>query len=242
MTIMDAFKVSGKGVAITGRIDSGTVHTGDSVCLTAANVGTKILTVDAIQIGQQTHASAKQGDTVGILVNGIDRRDISRGGGDKLSASCGAHSGAMVATQAAVHREVDEDVQSAPKDSNPRWKVDYTGEVKGSIQGEILTVMSISSSMTVVGAAMTPDGKGKAPESVRLTVRNAKSARPSASVRLTLADGTACSHDAASRKPSALKLLDSDQKTFHAELSGALRCAGGQKGRIEFTAVLRNQQ
>ena len=88
MTVMDAFKVSGKGVAITGRIDSGTVRTGDSVCLTAAKIGTKALTVNAIQLGQKMSDSAEQGDIVGILVGGIDKGDITRRGSDTLTARC----------------------------------------------------------------------------------------------------------------------------------------------------------
>ena len=88
MTVMDAFKISGKGVALTGRIENGIVRAGDSVCLTAAKIGRRTLTVNAIELGSNTPDSAKQGDIVGILVNGIDKGDISRGGSDKLTASC----------------------------------------------------------------------------------------------------------------------------------------------------------
>ena len=88
MTVMDAFKIAGKGVIITGRIDSGTVRTGDSVCLTAAKIGTRTLTVEAVENFGRSLESAHQGDSVGILVNGVDKQDISRSGSDKLSASC----------------------------------------------------------------------------------------------------------------------------------------------------------
>ena len=138
-----------------------------------------------------------------------------------------------------IQEEVNESVKDAMRNGDPRWRVDFGGDLDGSVQGEILTVVAIASSMTVVGAAMTPDRTGKAPQGVRLTVRNANSPRPSASVRLTLADGTACSDDVASRTASRLKLLDGNGKTFHAELSGALKCGAGE--RIEYTAKLRKQ-
>jgi len=157
----------------------------------------------------------------------------------KEPTESGASPETMVPTRAAVQQEVAEGVKSAQEDAHPRWKVDYTGDLKGSIEGEILTVMSVASSMIAVGAAMTPDHKGKAPQNIRLTIRNASSPKPSASVRLKLADGTTCSDDIASHKLSALNLLDGDKKTFHAELSGSLKCGAG--ARIDYTATLKKQ-
>lgn len=85
MTVMDAFKISGRGVAITGRVDTGSVKAGDTVCLVAAKIGTRVLKVEAIEL-RTLADEAKAGDMPGIVVNGIDTKDISRN--DQLRSSC----------------------------------------------------------------------------------------------------------------------------------------------------------
>jgi len=89
MPVADAFKITGKGVVLTGRIASGSVNVGDSVCLTAAKIGTRTLKVEGIEMFRKVLDSARQGDMVGILVGGIEAKDITRGGGDRLTATCG---------------------------------------------------------------------------------------------------------------------------------------------------------
>ena len=85
MTVMDAFKISGRGVAITGKVDEGIVRVGETVCLIAAKIGTRELKVEAVERGATTD-SAKAGDMPGIVVNGVDVKDISRN--DQLRSSC----------------------------------------------------------------------------------------------------------------------------------------------------------
>lgn len=84
-TIADAFKITGHGVAITGLVDSGSVRAGDSVCLIAARIGSRMLKVDSIEI-RGNKESASKGDRPGIMVSGIDTSDISPK--DELRSSC----------------------------------------------------------------------------------------------------------------------------------------------------------
>lgn len=94
MSIQDAFTISGKGVVVTGRIESGRVRVGDSVCLTAAKIGTRTLRVEGIEMFRKAVDSAGAGETPGLLVSGIEPADITRPGGDKLSGgACGAAGG-----------------------------------------------------------------------------------------------------------------------------------------------------
>jgi hypothetical protein len=86
-TVADAFKIQGRGVVITGRVDSGTVRVGDNVCLKSVKSGTRTLSVEGIEIAGNKD-SASKGDRPGILVSGIATSDVSPK--DELRSSCGA--------------------------------------------------------------------------------------------------------------------------------------------------------
>ena len=84
MMVMDVFKVSGQGVVLTGRIESGQVQPGDHVCLGGGHA----LTVKALQAGGRSAESAGRGEIVGILVDGVAKEDVAKGE-DRVTASCG---------------------------------------------------------------------------------------------------------------------------------------------------------
>lgn len=84
-TVADVFKIQGRGVIITGLVDRGSVRVGDSVCLKSAKIGTRTLTVTGIE-SRNKKDSAGKGERPGILVSGIDKRDVSPK--DKLLSSC----------------------------------------------------------------------------------------------------------------------------------------------------------
>lgn len=74
MTIEDVFDVRGRGVVVTGRIESGTLKVGDEVNLTGRTV-----TVLGIEIFRKTLEQASMGDNVGVLLRGIARDDVHCG-------------------------------------------------------------------------------------------------------------------------------------------------------------------
>lgn len=86
MTVMDVFKISGRGVVLTGRVDAGSVSVGDSVCLQSAKSGARVLQVESIEQMSSLVDSASAGDMLGILVNGIEAKDVSKN--DQLRSSC----------------------------------------------------------------------------------------------------------------------------------------------------------
>lgn len=88
MKVMDAFKVSGRGVVLTGAIERGSVRVGDSVCLTTVKAGQQTSTVKAILLKQSESEEASAGDMPGILFDDIDRKNITIRGTDRLSATC----------------------------------------------------------------------------------------------------------------------------------------------------------
>ena len=86
MTVMDAFKISGRGVVLTGRVDMGRINVGDTVCLETAKTGQRILKVESIENKRASADSASAGDMPGILVKGVEVKDISSN--DQLRSAC----------------------------------------------------------------------------------------------------------------------------------------------------------
>ncbi len=86
MQIQDVFNITGRGTVVTGRIASGTVATGDALCLTAADGRTRSLQVAGIEQFRKMSESASAGDNVGLLVSGLTKSDIAIG--DMLEPAC----------------------------------------------------------------------------------------------------------------------------------------------------------
>jgi translation elongation factor EF-Tu-like GTPase len=87
-TVMDAFKITGGDVdiVITGTVESGTITVGDAACLHAQKIGTREITIDAIEFFKKLATNAEAGDMIGIGVSGLDKNDLTKG--DSISASC----------------------------------------------------------------------------------------------------------------------------------------------------------
>lgn len=79
MTIEDVFTIIGKGTVVTGSVDSGEIHIGDTVYINEQR-STEVL---AIEMFRKTLEYAKAGDNCGILLKDVTKNDIHRG--DHLS-------------------------------------------------------------------------------------------------------------------------------------------------------------
>jgi len=78
MPIEDVFSISGRGTVATGRVESGTVKTGEDV----ERVGireTKKCVVTGVEMFRKTLDNAQAGDNVGLLLRGIEKTDLERG-------------------------------------------------------------------------------------------------------------------------------------------------------------------
>lgn len=155
----------------------------------------------------------------------------------KASANAGS---AAPPTKSEIADEVASGVKDQLQKRGPKWKVDYKGDLSGHVEGGVLTAMGVSSSISAVGAAMTKDSKGKAPEGLSVTILNANTDTPNPVVTLKLADGTKCTNDNKKGFPK-IKLIDKERKTFHAELEGALVCGEQKDKSITFSAVLKKK-
>ncbi|MBT8071379.1 MAG: hypothetical protein KJO80_13175 [Gammaproteobacteria bacterium] len=86
MRIMDVFSITGKGVVMTGRIDSGVIEVGDTVCVPLESGQQTAREVVGIEMFRKLLKYANAGQNVGILIDEIDRKLILKGG--SLHSDC----------------------------------------------------------------------------------------------------------------------------------------------------------
>jgi elongation factor Tu len=78
MPIEDIFTISGRGTVVTGRIERGIVKMADAVEIVGIRP-TQSTTVTGIEMFQKTLDEGMAGDNVGILLRGIEKKDVERG-------------------------------------------------------------------------------------------------------------------------------------------------------------------
>ena len=74
MPVEDVFSIKGRGTVVTGRIERGTVKTGEEIEI----VGIRP-TVKRVEMFQKTLEKGEAGDNVGCLLRGVNREDVERG-------------------------------------------------------------------------------------------------------------------------------------------------------------------
>jgi len=82
MPVADVFNITGQGVVITGRVTSGSISVGESVCI----AGGSPVTIKGIEMMRETLESISAGDMGGLMLEGISKDDISKG---DIVRSCG---------------------------------------------------------------------------------------------------------------------------------------------------------
>lgn len=78
MPVEDIFTITGRGTVATGRVERGQIKVGDPVEIVGIKA-TKTSVVTGIEMFRKTLDSAQSGDNAGILLRGVDRKDIERG-------------------------------------------------------------------------------------------------------------------------------------------------------------------
>ena len=78
MPIEDIFTISGRGTVVTGKIERGVVNMNDAVQIVGIRP-TADTTVTGIEMFQKTLDQGMAGDNVGILLRGVDKKDVVRG-------------------------------------------------------------------------------------------------------------------------------------------------------------------
>lgn len=78
MPVEDVFSITGRGTVATGRVERGAVKVGEEVELIGLGVHKKTV-VTGVEMFRKELDSAMAGDNAGILLRGVDKKEIQRG-------------------------------------------------------------------------------------------------------------------------------------------------------------------
>ena len=79
MPIEDVFTITGRGTVATGRVERGVVKIQDEVEIVGIAAETKKTVVTGVEMFRKLLDQAEAGDNIGVLLRGIDRKEIERG-------------------------------------------------------------------------------------------------------------------------------------------------------------------
>ncbi|MEY1639159.1 elongation factor Tu [Tenuifilum osseticum] len=80
MPVEDVFSITGRGTVATGRIETGVIHTGDEVEIVGlTNDKPMKSVVTGVEMFRKILDQGEAGDNVGLLLRGIDKKEIKRG-------------------------------------------------------------------------------------------------------------------------------------------------------------------
>jgi elongation factor Tu len=79
MPVEDVFTITGRGTVATGRIETGVINSGEEVEIIGMGVDKFKSTVTGVEMFRKILDYGEAGDNVGLLLRGIDKKDIRRG-------------------------------------------------------------------------------------------------------------------------------------------------------------------
>ena len=79
MPIEDVFTITGRGTVATGRIETGVAKTGEAVEIIGMGAEKLTSTITGVEMFRKILDRGEAGDNVGLLLRGIDKKDIKRG-------------------------------------------------------------------------------------------------------------------------------------------------------------------
>lgn len=79
MPIEDIFSITGRGTVVTGRIETGTIHVNDPAEIVGFSDKPKQTVVTGVEMFRKLLEQGEAGDNVGLLLRGIDKKDVRRG-------------------------------------------------------------------------------------------------------------------------------------------------------------------
>jgi len=79
MPVEDVFTITGRGTVATGRVERGIVKVGDEIQIIGLREEVKKTIVTGVEMFRKLLDQAVAGDNIGVLLRGIDRKDVERG-------------------------------------------------------------------------------------------------------------------------------------------------------------------
>ncbi|HRO75197.1 MAG TPA: EF-Tu/IF-2/RF-3 family GTPase, partial [Crocinitomicaceae bacterium] len=79
MPVEDVFTITGRGTVATGRIETGVINSGEPVEILGMGEEKLTSTVTGVEMFRKILDRGEAGDNVGLLLRGIEKKDIKRG-------------------------------------------------------------------------------------------------------------------------------------------------------------------
>ena len=79
MAVEDVFTITGRGTVATGRVERGIVKVGDPVEIVGLTEKPRATVVTGVEMFRKLLDQAQAGDNVGVLLRGIQRKEVERG-------------------------------------------------------------------------------------------------------------------------------------------------------------------
>ena len=79
MSVEDVFTITGRGTVATGRIERGIIKVGENVEIVGFNEAAQNSTCTGVEMFKKLLDQGQAGDNAGILLRGIEKKDIRRG-------------------------------------------------------------------------------------------------------------------------------------------------------------------
>jgi elongation factor Tu len=79
MPVEDVFSITGRGTVATGRIETGVVNTGDELAIIGLGADGRKTVCTGVEMFRKILDRGEAGDNVGLLLRGVDKKEIKRG-------------------------------------------------------------------------------------------------------------------------------------------------------------------
>lgn len=79
MPIEDVFSITGRGTVVTGRVERGVVKVGDEVEIIGLQDEPRKTVVTGVEMFRKLLDQGMAGDNIGVLLRGVDRKEVERG-------------------------------------------------------------------------------------------------------------------------------------------------------------------
>jgi elongation factor Tu len=79
MPVEDVFSIKGRGTVGTGRVERGKVHVGEEVEIIGLAKDIRKTVVTGVEMFNKTLDEGQAGDNIGVLLRGVEKKDLERG-------------------------------------------------------------------------------------------------------------------------------------------------------------------
>ena len=79
MPVEDVFSIKGRGTVGTGRVERGKIHTGEEIEVVGLAKETRKTVVTGVEMFNKTLNEGQAGDNIGLLLRGVEKKDLERG-------------------------------------------------------------------------------------------------------------------------------------------------------------------